>query len=1202
MPRKNTAAAASSATTVPSSATIAASSATTVPSFATTVLSSATTVLSSATTIPSFTTNTASSSWSIIQSPPSTLAPIVSRQPGSPLSPSDRASYIDTMRYLESENSRLKREVQTTQETFTREMSNIETVLSNKRKLLDEADTERVKFELNIKRLRNDNEDLKNKLEKKTKNLQIAERNAMIHEKCSCDLQSWAKCKTLTEIESSKQLKVLLTFKHWMKERDDFANVIISRVLCVSWKSPIEGSIFLPQTSAAYMQTQRSMNCSDIIHQALQEVLYMFSRGEDPLIDVSSGCEDSPNSQASPLLSLVVASSSYQLPTISLLGDSSLEPKSFTYLLDCYSRIAIEERNHEKSCLLLSETLYEVVAILKAQCVQYSSLVLQGLIGICQTAVIPKCTTYLFNRILLQNLPRGYLRELVARTHTNPNIFDNIFTPVLQGLYDAIQKASLYNKTQRPIEALAELIEIRCGPNSNIHPICRLITNQVQFLPDVMTSAAGRELSRTSLLGWFLSALVFAEVQPKLLEGFFNKTPVTNKSMIFTLQLGLENTRTSLHKMFDTILANSSCRDATLVYLAALLRHNEKRAQIQTEDSPSLAGDGFMLHLLSILQMLSVKINLDTVDPLYPFHPSNFVEIKNDTRLKLTLQEVAEWQKHLDSTHKWTEPKFPTQCWFLTLHCHHIALLPALQNYRKKLYASKNLQKMLDELQATESQWKDDPLAEHNKDLIKQWKQQLKQLVTFKLCAEVALIQQIFLERCLGFYILVAEFLLSLLTQTAPDHFLPELPLPQEVICKFTALPEWYIEDIVEFLLFIFEFCPIRFDIDISSLITLLLVVVCTPHCIRNPHLIAKIIKFLYKIQVGVCTRGTFGHKFMAHPISKTFLASYLIKFYTDVETIHISSGFKDKFTICYHVSVILNSLWHSPMHRASIVNESNNGKHFIKFINILMNDITFLLEKILEHLKYILEVEEFMSDTIAWNAISQEQQQSRTRQLAANEEQARFSLKLAKEIVAMFHYLTVDIKEPFLRPELVGQLCAMLNFHLQQLCGSKPENLTVKKLEKYGWQPKKLFSQLIDIYLHLDCDNFAAALASDEHLFYNELFTDAANELERSAIKTTTEIESFVALAERAAVIARDNRARGDAPEEFRDPLMDTLMEDPVKLPSGIVVDKAVIIRHLLNSATDPFNWQPLSEDMLVPMPDLKERISIWKQQKQQC
>lgn len=56
------------------------------------------------------------------------------------------------------------------------------------------------------------------------------------------------------------------------------------------------------------------------------------------------------------------------------------------------------------------------------------------------------------------------------------------------------------------------------------------------------------------------------------------------------------------------------------------------------------------------------------------------------------------------------------------------------------------------------------------------------------------------------------------------------------------------------------------------------------------------------------------------------------------------------------------------------------------------------------------------------------------------------------------------------------------------------------------------------------------------------------------------------------------------DAPEEFRDPLMDTLMVDPVMLPSGKIMDKPVILRHLLNSNTDPFSRQPLREDQLVP------------------
>lgn len=47
-------------------------------------------------------------------------------------------------------------------------------------------------------------------------------------------------------------------------------------------------------------------------------------------------------------------------------------------------------------------------------------------------------------------------------------------------------------------------------------------------------------------------------------------------------------------------------------------------------------------------------------------------------------------------------------------------------------------------------------------------------------------------------------------------------------------------------------------------------------------------------------------------------------------------------------------------------------------------------------------------------------------------------------------------------------------------------------------------------------------------------------------------------------------------------DPLMDTLMTDPVILPSGNIMDRSIILRHLLNSPTDPFNRQPLTESML--------------------
>ena len=48
---------------------------------------------------------------------------------------------------------------------------------------------------------------------------------------------------------------------------------------------------------------------------------------------------------------------------------------------------------------------------------------------------------------------------------------------------------------------------------------------------------------------------------------------------------------------------------------------------------------------------------------------------------------------------------------------------------------------------------------------------------------------------------------------------------------------------------------------------------------------------------------------------------------------------------------------------------------------------------------------------------------------------------------------------------------------------------------------------------------------------------------------------------------------------------MMCELMEDPVLLPtSGNVMDRKHITRHLLSTPNDPFNRQPLTEEMLKP------------------
>lgn len=56
-----------------------------------------------------------------------------------------------------------------------------------------------------------------------------------------------------------------------------------------------------------------------------------------------------------------------------------------------------------------------------------------------------------------------------------------------------------------------------------------------------------------------------------------------------------------------SLVVNSCTREKTLDYISKMLVHNEKRCKMRV-DERTVAGDGFMLNLLTALQELSVKV------------------------------------------------------------------------------------------------------------------------------------------------------------------------------------------------------------------------------------------------------------------------------------------------------------------------------------------------------------------------------------------------------------------------------------------------------------------------------------------------------------------------------------------------------------------------------------------------------------------
>jgi hypothetical protein len=122
---------------------------------------------------------------------------------------------------------------------------------------------------------------------------------------------------------------------------------------------------------------------------------------------------------------------------------------------------------------------------------------------------------------------------------------------------------------------------------------------------------------------------------------------------------------------------------------------------------------------------------------------------------------------------------------------------------------------------------------------------------------------------------------------------------------------------------------------------------------------------------------------------------------------------------------------------------------------------------------------------------------------------------------------------------------------------------------------------------------------------YSKDTFDVVLGRMENRALVPTSQMERLRALFAQAYVYWRENIEEvrvvpawpdlcvhnvvqdedyGVIPDEFTDPIMGSLMRDPVQLPtSRHIVDRCVIERHLLSDPTDPFNRAPLTKDMLI-------------------
>ncbi|RKP37177.1 ubiquitin elongating factor core-domain-containing protein [Dimargaris cristalligena] len=723
-------------------------------------------------------------------------------------------------------------------------------------------------------------------------------------------------------------------------------------------------------------------------------------------------------------------------------------------------------------------------------------------------------------------------------------------------------------------------------------------------------------LPSQTLLGPFFNLSAFPQEVPSVITTYFNNIRERSRSDIDSCVGSLRGTNdgvfTTLFQFTNALIrTGAEPKSRVLGYIAHVVNFNAARGKMQV-DRRTVSPDGFILNWSAVLLRLCEPFldrqfsKVARIDDHY-FAKSELVHIRELTRIHASEDDAIEYLRQSPPTPG--PANFISDMFFLTFAMQHIGLLHNLSDYQSLARELVEFQRHMNRLKEQREAWLNTPAATLNEPAYQRHVAHFDRMLASKMALETQVLNPSLLAGSVQFYSMAMAWLLRLID---PQHQYPHQPLPVDLPAQapstLATLPEYYIEDATDFFVFLMKFdprCASLISPALPTLITFAIVFLGQSGYVKNPYLRAKLVEVLYFLTLDQGALDPNG-MLLTDGMAIRGLAPALMRFYVEVEQTGASSQFYDKFNIRYNISQVLKHIRQSPDHRQRIQDMSQDTEFFIKFVNLIMNDATYLLDESLTTLTEIRNIQNEMAQEAEWQAQPDTYRSEREALLQQDERKAQSYVALGNDTVEMLTYLTKEVSQPFVSAEIVDRLAAMLNYNLQGMVGPKCTELKVKNPEKYQFQPRLLLSDIIAIYLHLaDYPEFVQAVARDGRSYNQKWFLKAIHILDRYALKSATELARLQRLLhqveEKVQANANAEEDLGDIPDEFLDPLMYTLMTDPVVLPtSNVTVDRSTIKSHLLSDGTDPFNRKPLTIDMVVPNEELKAKIEAFIQSKQ--
>ncbi|KAM9318195.1 ubiquitin conjugation factor E4 A isoform 2-T2 [Pholidichthys leucotaenia] len=684
-----------------------------------------------------------------------------------------------------------------------------------------------------------------------------------------------------------------------------------------------------------------------------------------------------------------------------------------------------------------------------------------------------------------------------------------------------------------------------------------------------------------------------------------------------------------LHQIFKNLLQRSGdTRHLLLSWLGNCLQANAGRIKIWANQMPEIffqmySSDAFFLNLGAALVKLCQPFCKPRSPKLLTFNPT-YSALK-----ELSEEERHNRNVHARGLHKETclipmppqQPVEPAQSYNLLTENLILTQLTLHLGFHRLHEQMVKMSQSLHQLQVAwqEAQRTGNPMSE-------QLLEQFERLMIVYLSTKAAITQPAMLQCCLNLQASTAALLVQLgVGNQGPEHVALSFPLASLHDTMLCYVPEFFAENLGDFFIFLRRFADDVLETSAESLeqiFNFITVFMGNVERMKNPHLRAKLAEVLEAVMPHMESVAAGAAQPVVFQRERVFcsyrhapqLAEALITVFVDIEFTGDPHQFEQKFNYRRPMYPALKYMWGKENYRESIKQLANYASEnleamnlplFLRFLNLLMNDAIFLLDEAIQYLSKI-KVLQLEKDRGEWESLTPDARREKESSLQMFGQLGRFHNIMSNETIGTLAFLTSEIKGIFVHPFLAERIISMLNYFLQHLVGPKMGALKVKDFSEFDFKPQQLVSDICTIYLNLgDEENFCATVPKDGRSYSPTLFSQTVRVLKKIN-KPGDMIVAFGLLADKIKSHAdrqqQEEETYADAPDEFLDPIMSTLMLDPVLLPSSnVTVDRSTIARHLLSDQTDPFNRSPLTMDQIRPNEELKQQILQWLEKHKQ-